>query len=141
MGSPSLTGTITLHDAMQGIRVYNQLLLQNGQELVKQLSQAALTPENIERYRNGLRKTKADAAPFHAMLDDDLLVYMQSQRPKYKGNALDDCTATIAAADATDTYITAVMEKNASGKLGTTFPESALPGLKTNVEALIATIS
>ena len=141
MASPSLSGTITLSDASRGIRTFNEHMKVNAQNVVQQIADGKIQAQVIANYRDLLRNHKATAAPFIAMMGPRLVAYMQAELPNDKADIEADQASTFAAVDAVDAFISAVLEKNSSGKLGVTFPVTSLPALQTQVEALLATIS
>ena len=140
MPFPSLSSTTTLDAAEDGLRRYAEQLKVNSNTVAKRLSDGTLTGQVVENYLAVLRTKAADVAPFAARLDERLVAHIRGKQQDDKLDVIGEFTHMAEAAQQVDAYIPPILEKNQSGKLGTTFPESALPGLQAVVEALLATI-
>jgi hypothetical protein len=132
---------ITLEQSDTGLRQYANHLKANGTTFRTLIVDTRVTGQNVEDFVvKILRPHRATAAPYIAALaaEPRLAEYMKAKAVDDKQDVVADFNTMLAAADACDVFISAVLEKNQDGKLGATFPESELPQLLANVEAILA---
>lgn len=139
MGFPS-NSVITMETITRGLIAFASQMKQNAVEMRRQITFGEITAPKIESYLSMIRAYRLDAQKFIDAISPKLITYMQGTLLDEKldiTSALNDMLAAVAA---TDSYISAVLEKSNAGKLQTAFPVSALDGLKAQVELLLATI-